>query len=43
MAYAERHELPILIFDFADFRAASPEAGYWQLDVDEGQHPEATS
>src|SRR5918994_4229755 len=31
MAYAERHELPILTFDFHDFRAATPERGHWRL------------
>lgn len=42
MAYAERHELPILTFDFEDFRAAPPEAGYWQLVVDESRYAEST-
>ena len=42
MAYAGRHELPILTFDFEDFRAAPPEAGYWQLVVDESGYVEAT-
>lgn len=37
MAVAERHELPILTFDFADFRAAAPEGGVWPLVVDEAQ------
>jgi hypothetical protein len=40
-------KLPILtliskIFDFEDFRAAPPEAGYWQLVVDESGYVEAT-
>ena len=35
MAYAERHELPILTFDFAHFRATAPARGYWRLLVDE--------
>lgn len=41
MAYAERHELPILTFDFEDFRAAPPDSGYWRLVVDEGRYREA--
>ena len=41
MAYAERHELPILTFDFEDFRAAPPEGGYWRLVVDERRYREA--
>jgi predicted nucleic acid-binding protein len=35
MAYAERHDLPILTFDFAHFRATAPTRGYWRLVVDE--------
>lgn len=35
MAIAERHELPILTFDFADFRATESAAGPWRLAVDE--------
>ena len=42
MAYAERHDLPVLTFDFADFRAAPPESGYWRLVVDEGRFRAAT-
>jgi uncharacterized protein len=42
MAYAERHELPILTFDFDDFRAAPPASGYWRLVVDETRYAEAT-
>ncbi len=42
MAYAERHELPILTFDFEDFRAAPPESGYWRLVIDESRYAEAT-
>ena len=38
MAYAERHELPILTFDFADFRAARPARGHWRLLVDEARY-----
>ena len=41
MAYAERHDLPILTFDFEDFRAAPPKAGYWRLVVDEQRYQEA--
>ena len=41
MAYAERHDLPILTFDFEDFRAAPPEGGYWQLVVDEERYRSA--
>jgi predicted nucleic acid-binding protein len=35
MALAERHHLPILTFDFADFRATAPDEGAWHLVVDE--------
>lgn len=42
MAYAERHRLPILTFDFADFRATRPEKGFWRLVVDEARYQEAT-
>ena len=38
MAYGERHDLPILTFDFEDFRAAPPEGGYWRLVVDEERY-----
>ena len=37
MAVAERHDLPILTFDFKDFRAATPTGGDWPLVVDEAQ------
>jgi predicted nucleic acid-binding protein len=43
MAYAERHDLPILTFDFEDFRAAPPESGYWGLVIDESRYLEATN
>ncbi len=43
MAYAERHDLPILTFDFRDFRAAPPQRGYWTLVVDEHRYAEATA
>jgi predicted nucleic acid-binding protein len=42
MAWAERHDLPILTFDFAHFRAAQPRAGYWRLIVDEARYADAT-
>jgi predicted nucleic acid-binding protein len=42
MAYAERHRLPILTFDFEHFRATRPETGYWQLIVDEARYQEST-
>jgi hypothetical protein len=41
MAYAERHELPILTFDFADFRATRPARGHWRLVVDEARYAES--
>ena len=41
MAYAERHDLPILTFDFEDFRAAPPRGGYWRLVVDEERYQDA--
>jgi predicted nucleic acid-binding protein len=40
MAYAERHRLPILTFDFQHFRAARPGRGYWRLVVDEARYQE---
>lgn len=43
MAYGERHDLPILTFDFEDFRAAPPAAGYWRLVVDEERYRAAAS
>lgn len=43
MAVAERHNLPILTFDFEDFRATRPGRGYWRLVVDESGYLEATS
>lgn len=42
MAYAERHDLPVLTFDFEDFRAAPPPGGYWRLVVDESRYAAAT-
>jgi predicted nucleic acid-binding protein len=32
---AERHELPIFTFDFADFRATESASGPWRLAIDE--------
>ncbi len=43
MAYAERHRLPILTFDFKHFRATKPTRGYWRLVVDEARYQEATA
>jgi hypothetical protein len=42
MAFAERHDLPILTFDFRDFRATAPERGDWRLVVDESRYLDAT-
>ncbi|MBI4730067.1 MAG: PIN domain-containing protein [Acidobacteria bacterium] len=42
MAYAERHRLPILTFDFQHFRATRPTRGYWRLVVDEARYQDAT-
>lgn len=42
MALAERHELPVLTFDFAHFRATRPPSGYWSLVVDEVRYAEST-
>ena len=41
MAYAERHRLPVLTFDFEDFRAAPPASGHWSLVVDEARYAES--
>ena len=35
MAIAERQDLPILTFDFTDFRATESATGPWRLAVDE--------
>jgi predicted nucleic acid-binding protein len=35
MAIAERHQLPIFTFDFADFRATESASGPWRLAIDE--------
>ena len=37
MAYAERHDLPILTFDFRDFRATESSRGPWRLVLSEAQ------
>ncbi|MGH3129941.1 MAG: type II toxin-antitoxin system VapC family toxin, partial [Gaiellaceae bacterium] len=42
MAIAERHELPILTFDFGHFRATRPWSGYWRLVVDEARYADET-
>jgi uncharacterized protein len=42
MAYAERHRLPILTFDFEHFRATNPASTYWRLVVDEARYRDAT-
>jgi predicted nucleic acid-binding protein len=42
MAIAEREELPVLTFDFRDFRAAPPERGRaWPLVIDEERYARA--
>jgi uncharacterized protein len=43
MAFAERHRLPILTFDFAHFRATRPTRGFWRLVVDEARYRASTS
>ena len=43
MAIAERHELPILTFDFADFRATESAAGPWRLAIDEHAYRRAVA
>lgn len=37
MAYAERHDLPILTFDFRHFRATESAHGPWRLAISEEQ------
>ena len=37
MAIAERHDLPILTFDFAHFRASQSARGPWRLVISEQQ------
>lgn len=41
MAFAERHDLPVLTFDFEHFRATQPARGHWRLVVDESQYADA--
>jgi predicted nucleic acid-binding protein len=41
MALAERHDLPILTFDFEHFRATRPRRGYWRLVVDEARYADS--
>jgi predicted nucleic acid-binding protein len=43
MAIAERHQLPILTFDFADFRATESASGPWRLVLDENAYRTATT
>jgi uncharacterized protein len=43
MAIAERHELPIFTFDFADFRATESSSGPWRLAIDEHAYRAALS
>lgn len=43
MAYAERHELPILTFDYKHFRATAPARGSWRLVINEAQYQRAAS
>jgi predicted nucleic acid-binding protein len=43
MAIAERHELPILTFDFADFHATESASGPWRLVLDENAYRAATN
>ncbi|MGI8574982.1 MAG: type II toxin-antitoxin system VapC family toxin [Egibacteraceae bacterium] len=42
MAVAEREGVPILTFDFEDFRAAPSQRGPWELVVDERRYHFAT-
>jgi hypothetical protein len=42
MAYAERHDAPVLTFDFAHFRATAPARGEWRLVLDEARYRAAT-
>lgn len=41
MAIAERHELPILTFDFRDFRATESASGPWRMALDENAYRRA--
>lgn len=39
----KRRRLPVLTFDFEDFRATRPAKGAWELVIDEGRYRQATS
>jgi predicted nucleic acid-binding protein len=41
MAFAERHGLPVLTFDFSHFRATQSPTGPWRLVVSEAQYAES--
>jgi predicted nucleic acid-binding protein len=41
MALAERHDLPILTFDFEHFRATRPQHGFWRLVIDEARYADS--
>ena len=43
MAYAERHDLPVLTFDYRHFRATESKRGPWRLLVSEEQLARAAS
>jgi uncharacterized protein len=43
MAVAERRRLPVLTFDFEDFRATKPARGFWRLVVDEARYQDSVS
>jgi uncharacterized protein len=41
MAVAERHDLPILTFDFEHLRATRPRRGFWRLVIDEARYADS--
>lgn len=41
MAYAERHRIAVLTFDFEHFRATRPRRGFWRLVVDEARYQDS--
>lgn len=41
MAIAQRELVPILTFDFEDFRATKPARGHWRLLVDEARYEQS--
>jgi predicted nucleic acid-binding protein len=41
MAVAERHDLPILTFDFEHFRATRPRRGFWHLVIDQARYADS--